>query len=105
MSNLSIPAAARIIRAANPDIGQAVAMTWAWQAYREAQAQQEERAAAARAVFFLNRREAARGERFASRVRAAKVLTGKERGEGRSAGRFASGMACAYSPPADRSVD
>ena len=105
MSNLSIPAAARIIRAANPGIDGAAALTWAWQAYREAAAQREERAADERAVFFLNRREAARGERFASRVRAARVLTGKERGEGRSAGRFAGGMACAYSPPADRSVD
>ena len=105
MSNLSIPAAARIIREANPGIDGATAMTWAWQAYREAQAQQEERAAAARAAFFISRQTAARGERFAARVRAAKVLTGKERGEGRSAGRFARGMACAYSPPADRSVD
>ena len=67
MSNISIPTAARIIRAANPDIGQAVAMTWAWQAYREAQAQQEERAAAARAAFFITRREAVRGERYLTR--------------------------------------
>ena len=97
MSNISIPTAARIIRAANPDIGQAVAMTWAWQAYREAQAQQEERAAAARAAFFITRREAVRGERYLTRVRSAKILTGKEAGDDRSTG-FAGGMACAYFP-------
>ena len=98
MSKIPIPTAARIILAANPDIGQAVAMTWAWQAYREAQAMQEERAAAARAAFFIARREAVRGERYLAKVRGAKILTGKEAGDDRSTGFAAGGMACAYFP-------
>jgi hypothetical protein len=98
MSNISIPTAARIIRAANPDISQAVAMTWAWQAYREAEAQQEERAAAAMAEFFMTRRAAVRGERYLARLRSAKLLTGKETGTGRATGLFPEGVACAYFP-------
>lgn len=58
----------------------------------------EERAASARAAFFLARREAVRGQRYLARLRTAKLLTGKEAATDRFTGLFAEGMACAYIP-------
>jgi hypothetical protein len=79
-------------------------MRWAAACKREATSMREQRAASARAAFFLARREAVKVERYLTRLRSAKLLTGKETGTGRATGLFPEGVACAYFPAREESA-
>ena len=67
---MTIPEAAAIIMHAER-VDRSTAMTWAWQSFREAQAQAE----AKRQAYFEERRQELKKARWLERVRSAPIIT------------------------------